>query len=130
MSTTRRSLSLDTAQYRRLEDRDGFFTPRQLAELLLRAYAAGIGDIDVDLTEGRKHQPGVRGRVLLELPDEVFTAAEAVAGKGRVSLLLDTLIAKYLAGEVPFVACVGAPYGVPWRALVTSVPPPPADATA
>nr|WP_107908839.1 hypothetical protein [Streptomyces chartreusis] len=129
MSTTRRTLSLDIAQYRRLEDRGGFFTSQQLCELLLRGYAAGA--VEVDVPEGRKHAPaGVRGRVLVALSDDAFNGAEATAGPGRVSLLLDTLIAAYLDGRVAVTACATAPNRAPRQALAAAVPPAPADATA
>ncbi|MFF2197553.1 hypothetical protein [Streptomyces sp. NPDC058157] len=97
MTRTRRNLWLHKANYRRLADGGTFLTASQLLELLLTAYAEG--HIGVTVPERASRGPG-RGRVVVALDDEVFARAEADAGEGRTSLVIDTLVEAYLAGAV------------------------------
>ncbi|MFJ8210562.1 hypothetical protein [Streptomyces sp. NPDC096033] len=96
MIRTRRNLWLHKANYRRLADGSTFLTSSQLLELLLTGYIEG--HIGATVPERASRAPG-RGRVVVAL-DDVFARAEAGAGEGRTSLVIDTLIEAYLAGAI------------------------------
>ncbi|EFL19768.1 hypothetical protein [Streptomyces sp. C] len=126
MPRTRRNLWLHKANYRRIADADAFLTPSQLLELLLTAYLDG--HVALAVPERPAREPG-RGRVVVALDDTVFARAEAESGEGRTSLVIDSLIAAYLAGSVT-VTLHATTKAAQHRAPITVEPSAEDDATA